>query len=195
MRNILLLTLCVVVQAASAGGIYSWTDESGNLVYGDSPPESVVAKPVDPPKLTILENFSGRYNTDTGVVNTRGTASTKDAAPAAPSYYKSLTLIAPKAGQVIRANDGDVSVALTVSPKLRPGDNIVMKLDGVEKYRGTQRVANLSNLGRGTHQLEISIVDRANTVLTSNGVVSFSVLRASALIPKPKNPYLIESNQ
>lgn len=195
MRNILLLTLCVVVQAASAGGIYSWTDESGNLVYGDTPPESVAAKPVDPPKLTILENFSGRYNTDTGVVNTRGTASPPDAAPAVPSYYKALTLIAPKADQVIRANDGDVSVALTVSPKLRAGDNIVMKLDGVEKYRGTQRVANLSNLSRGTHQLEISIVDRANTVLRSNEAVSFSVLRASALIPKPKNPYLIEPSQ
>lgn len=194
MRNILLLALCVVVQTASAGGIYSWTDESGNLVFGDSPPESVVAKPINPPKLTVLENFSTRYKTNAGVVNTRGTSTTAPAKSTSTDYYKSLKLIAPKPEQVIRANDGDVSVALTLSPKLRAGDNVVIKLDGVEKYRGTQRVANLSNLSRGSHQLEVSIVDRKNTVLKSSGA-SFSVLRASALNKKPFNPYLNESNQ
>lgn len=193
MRNILLLALCAVMQTASAGGIYSWTDESGNLVFGDSPPDSVVAKPVDPPKLTVLENFSTRYNTSAGVVNTRGTSNNAPK-PATTDYYKSLNLIAPKPEQVIRANDGDVSVALAFSPKLRAGDNIVIKLDGVEKYRGSQRVANLSNLSRGTHQLDVSIVDRTNTVLMSSGA-SFSVLRASALQKTPFNPYSTESNQ
>lgn len=193
MRNILLLALCAVVQTASAGGIYSWTDESGNLVFGDSPPDSVVARLVDPPKLTVLENFSTRYNTSAGVVNTRGTSNNAPK-PETTDYYKSLNLIAPKPEQVIRANDGDVSVALAFSPKLRAGDNIVIKLDGVEKYRGTQRVANLSNLSRGTHQLDVSIVDRTNTVLMSSGA-SFSVLRASALQKTPFNPYSTESSQ
>ena len=196
MRNLLLIAIAVTSQAVmAAGGIYSWTDESGNLIFGDSPPSTVSATPIDPPKLTVLEGFSSRYKTDP-VSNEKETmASTpKSSEPGKKTVYSEIKVIAPKKGQSIRANDGDVSVALTLSPKLRSGDRIVITLDGKEFSRSTSRVANLTNLDRGEHTLMVSVVNKAARTLVSSEIVTFNVLRNSALINKPYSPYPEDAN-
>ena len=196
MRNLLMIAIAVTSQAViAAGSIYSWTDESGNLIYGDTPPDNISAEVIDPPKLTVLEGFSTRYQTDS-VTSSQpaSTSASKSNAPAKKVVYTELRVIAPKKDQAIRANDGDVSIALGLSPKLRPGDKIVISLDGKEFSRGTSRVANLSNLDRGEHTLIVSVVNRAARSLISSGAVTFNVLRNSALINKPYSPYPDDPN-
>lgn len=199
MRNLLLITILATSQVVSAAGsIYSWTDESGNLIYGDTPPENVTAKAIEPPKLTVLEGFSSRYKTNPVVTQAsnqvpEGAVAQVETSDKKP-IYTSLNVIAPKQGQAIRANDGDVSVALTVSPKLRPGDRIVVTLDGQEVSRSTSRVANLTNLDRGEHTLQVNIVNKAARSLISAESVTFNVLRNSALINKPYSPYPDDPN-
>ena len=196
MRNLLMIAIAVTSQAViAAGSIYSWTDESGNLIYGDTPPDNISAEVIDPPKLTVLEGFSTRYQTDS-VTSSQpaSTSAPKSNAPAKKVVYTELKVIAPKKDQAIRANDGDVSIALGLSPKLRPGDKIVISLDGKEFSRGTSRVANLSNLDRGEHTLIVSVVNRAARSLISSEAVTFNVLRNSALINKPYSPYPDDPN-
>ena len=199
MRNLLLIALVATSQVAlAAGSIYSWTDESGNLIYGDAPPDGVAAKSIEPPKLTVLEGFSNRYKTDQSATNNVGNApegaASQVVSSQAKAIYTDLKVIAPKKGQAIRANDGDVSVALSLSPKLRPGDRIVVMLDGKEVSRSTSRVANLTNLDRGEHTLTVNVVNKAARSLISAEAVTFNVLRNSALINKPYSPYPADPN-
>lgn len=192
MRSILLVALAMTFQVGvAAAGIYSWTDESGNLMYGDTPPDNVAATVIAPPKLTILEGFADRYkDTSSTTENTRGVAAAKARVPdATDTAYTEIRIIAPKSGQSIRANDGDVSVALSLSPKLGAGDEIVITLDGKEFSRGRSRVANLTNLDRGEHALKVSVVNSKSKTLITSGVMMFTVLRNSALINKPYSPY------
>lgn len=191
MRNLILIAIAVTSQIGVAvAGIYSWTDESGNQMYGDTPPENVAATVIAPPKLTILEGFATRYkDTSNPEFETSEGPLAKTNTSSEESIYTEIKVIAPKSGQAIRANDGDVSVALSLSPKLRSGDQIVIALDGKEISRGSSRVANLTNLDRGDHSLEVSVVNRTAKTLVTSGVMTFTVLRNSALINKPYNPY------
>ena len=192
MRKLLWIAGAVVSQSIfAASGMYSWMDESGNLTFGDSPPSHVAAKPINPPKLTVLENFANRY----------ATIQPQSAPPEEKSpskkvvqeqVYQTLNIIAPRQGQSIRANDGEVSVALTLSPRLRSGDQVLLMLDGQEVSRGTSRIVNLSHVERGPHQLSIRVVSQDSQELIRSKPVTFYVLRHSALLKKPFDPYTQE---
>ncbi|PID46046.1 MAG: hypothetical protein CSB47_05895 [Proteobacteria bacterium] len=190
MRNFLLVAAAIISQAVmAAGGIYSWTDESGQLVFGDNPPDNVNARAIDPPELTVLEAFSSRYQP--APVLPKASKQQERAVTAAKKIvYTELKVIAPKYDQAIRANDGDVSVAWSLSPKLRSGDKVVIKLDGQEVSDSTSRVANLTNLDRGEHTLSLSVVSAERQVLIAAEPIRFHVLRHSVLLNKPTfNPY------
>ena len=189
MRNFLLLVAGVCSPGILMAAIFSWTDASGNLIFGDTPPQGVTAKPLTPPKLTVLEGFANRYK-DTSVDKKDNTSKNRVVTQApAVTVYKGLKVIAPKQGQAIRANDGDVSVALSFSPKLRQGDKIAFTLDGKELQQGVSKVTNMTNLDRGEHILTVSIIDKSSKKLISSENVKFSVLRAIATKKKPFNPY------
>ena len=193
MRNFLLLTLGMCSPGILLAAMFSWTDTAGNIVFGDTPPEGVTAKEISPPKLTVLEGFASRY--DDGV-ETKPKSQPKTSREVEQrvevSVYESLKVIAPKQDQAIRANDGDVSVALSFSPKLRTGHQITFTLDGKVVKKGTSKVANMTNLDRGSHVLLVSIVDQQSNQLISSELTKFVVLRNTALRKKPLNPYSTE---
>ncbi len=205
MRKIFLLATVLLVHSTSTAGIFSWIDASGNTVYGDNPPDTAVAQAVAPPKLTILENFANRYE-DLASTNSSGGSSRRAAETGGGMTftkkvvdrpYTALKVIAPKADQSIRANDGDVSIALSLSPKLRPGDKVVIYLNGERQTSIRSRVANLTNLGRGEYKLLLEIQNKNGESLLKSSETSFNVLRNSVLTnkTKPYNPYQDDPSQ
>ena len=206
MRKFLLIAILLSIQSTLSAGIFSWTDTSGNVVYGDSPPDTVVATTVAPPKLTILENFGTRYE-DPNKSSNRATFRGADKKEnnkkwhgnrvEASQLYKSVSIIAPKADQSIRANDGDVSVMLSMSPKLRKGDRVVIYLNGAEHSTVESRVANLSNLDRGEYQLSVEIRNASGQALNKSEEIGFNVIKNSVLTnkTKPYNPYETDPSQ
>lgn len=192
MQNLLMLLIILCSPSIVIAGMFSWTDQSGNIVFGDTPPQGVSATPIAPPKLTVLEGFANRYKDVDEEVSVKKVAPVRVASKeASPVFYKKLNIIAPKPGQTIRANDGDVSAALSFSPKLRPSDKIVFSLDGKQVHKGTSKISNMENLSRGEHTLSVTIVDSRSKVLISSGEVKFVVLRGSS-IKKHFNPYASE---
>ena len=192
MRNFLLLVIGLSSPSILMAAIFSWTDQSGNTIYGDTPPQGVTAKSIDPPKLTILEGFGQRYDAPRVVTSSKPKSSDTEETSTETAQYESIKVIAPKQGQAIRANDGDVSFAISVSPKLKSGDNVIFTLDGAEVQRGALTVANMTNLDRGGHSLTVSVVDNTSSTLITSETINFSVLRASALKKAAFNPYSSE---
>jgi len=206
MRNFLLVAGLLLVSTSLSAGIFSWTDASGNIVYGDSPPDKAVAKSVAPPKLTILENFANRYEDpkkpSSGInFSLPGKQASKSLVTASrkkiDNPYKVVSIIAPKANQSIRANDGDVSIAASTSPKLRPDDKLVIYLNGQVVASGKSRVANLSNLDRGEYQLLLEVQNAEGQTLIKSSEINFNVLRNSVLTnkTKPYSPYEDDPSQ
>lgn len=167
--------------------VFKWKDRYGKTQYGDQPPRGVKAQRVTMPALTVIENYGQQWRPvdDAGLEDNE--PQDDNTAPTAGSY-RSLTILAPKAGQGIRANDGDVTVMLSSDPRLKSGHSIVLFLDGKQVSNGTARAVNLPNLDRGEHSIRAEIRDAYNHVLADSGSLTFTVLRHSVLLNKTRNP-------
>ena len=162
-------------------GFFKWKDAHGNTQYGDRPPANVKAKKIAMPAITVIDNYADQWKPlelDKPANNISNQSSLKTTS--ADDKYSKLEFIAPKANQAIRANDGDVSVMLSIKPPLKAGHEIAFSLDGKEVSRGSVRTNNFSNLPRGVHNVTAKIVDKNGKVIKANSV-SFNVLRFSKL--------------
>ena len=151
MRYWILLAISFFLFSAVANAeVFSWTDNKGIVHYGDSPPESVHAKAVTLPQLTIVKDYGKLYK-PVLTKEERGLVKKKVAKKKSP--YKIFTILAPKDKQAIRANDGDVTVMLSFKPKLLPKHTLSVYLDGKKMAEGGLRMVNLTNLDRGEHKV------------------------------------------
>lgn len=171
----LLISLSTTVNAE---GFYKWKDARGNTQYGDEPPTNVKAKRVKLPDITILEGYGDQWKSPDPAPVARVAAKRPPAvATPSPLQYSTLRFIAPKAGQLIKAKDGDVSAMLSLKPPLKRGHSILYLVDGKNARKGTSRIANFKNLSNGAHRVSVNIINKSGKVIQSSNTVAFNVAR------------------
>lgn len=170
------LSLVLCQSTVSADVLYKWQDARGNTQYGDRPPSNVNARPITLPKITIIDNYADQWKPiDFNEVRTDTPIVTKSRASKA---YSQLDFLAPKQNQAIRANNGDISTIVSIKPALKEGHLLVFSIDGKSMSKGKSRAKNFSNLSRGSHTIDVKIVDQKDRIL-KNSSVGFTVLRAN----------------
>ena len=152
-----LLILCGAVLPAQAGPIYKTVDANGNTVYTDSPPANQKSEEVDLPSITPLQIQTPQHYYQP--------PARKQNEPKAD--YSSLKIITPLSGTTIR-NTGDVAVAAKMDTGLLSNHRFQLFLDG-KKYGKKQRNSSfkLTGLDRGTHILEVAVVNGKGKKLES----------------------------
>ena len=169
MKPILLLLLLGVTVAAVAQ-VYKRTGPDGQVYFSDQPGEGAAEIEVKPAQTISMPPVTSQPAT----ARQQTEASAK---------YTGLAVISPTSDQAIRANDGNVSVSLSLQPALMSGHALVLKIDGEDgehiKTAGSLSV-ELTNLSRGLHTVEARVVDASNTVLIKSAPVRFNVLRVAA---------------
>jgi hypothetical protein len=154
-----------------ADNIFIWKDAKGIIHYGDSPPESAKAQAVDLPELTVIKDYGKLYKP---VLTTKEQGLVKDKSK---QLYSKLSIIVPTNKQAIRANDGDVTVMLSLKPKLLPNHQLSIFLDDKKMAEGALRMVNLTNLDRGDHTVYTVIKDAKNKEVIRSKAVVFTVIR------------------
>lgn len=157
---------CVSVQAE----IYRWVDAQGNVVYGDNPPKASAAKPVNLPLLTVADSFTPEQQQ-------REEPAKKDEDEA----YSDFKITAPVADDAIRSNEGSLTVSLSLKPKLKAGDGIVLYLDSKQVAAGEALSFSLTDVERGEHSVFAVLNDAGGNIIQNTEPVKFSVLRHSVL--------------
>lgn len=94
--------------------------------------------------------------------------------------YSQVTILSPKAGEAVRANNGVVAVRMALQPALQPAHAIVLTLDGSRMMFGASADLLMTDVSRGLHRLEAEIVDARGEIVTRAEPVDFDVLRTSA---------------
>lgn len=168
MRLIVPLLIAGALNAAQAG-IYQYLDSEGNVTFTSEPPPGMPAEPVRLPEINTVETPKPRTGEDEASDST--TAST----------YTLLAIAQPEDGAALRSNNGSLTVAVNVAPRLQPSDRIVLILDGQEVARGTGGAFALENVDRGTHHLSAAIRNHKGKTLMTSAPVSFTLLRISKL--------------
>lgn len=174
MRKIILFSLLLATGLASAANIYKWTDESGRVVFGDKPPNGVEATPVrvqspqtftPPPKSTFKSSSTEE-------------AEKKAAEEAARPKYK-VAIASPADDEPVRNNPGNIAIQISSEPalNLEAGHKFQLLMDGNPVMTSQKTTIVLTNVDRGTHTLQVQVIDETGKVLESSASSTFHMLR------------------
>lgn len=172
--RLFIYTVLITFAAAASADVYRSVDEDGNIIYSDTPSEG--AEKIDLREAQTVESQPG-------------TESFQYEPPESdpPPRYKEVAITSPQNDESIRANSGNITIRMSVNPSLRPGDSLVLTMDGKEIASGRSTSVSLENVDRGTHSLSARVVGRDGKSLVSSDPVKFHLMRHSIQHPKPGN--------
>ncbi len=176
MRISLLLVTLFFLTSVSAE-VYRSVDEDGNIVYTDKPSPDADKIKVDKVQTVPAGDSNFEY--------TPPEDSADDAA------YTKLEIANPENDHVFTGNTGNVTVSVVIEPALKNkrGDRLILTMDGKKAGDSTSTSFTLTNLDRGTHTIEVYVVNKGGKSLKESAPVSFTMKRPSVLSPSnPNNP-------
>lgn len=155
--------------------IHKWVDANGYVHYSDKPseqyPSSIVA--VTPPAPSTQSATAETPSPTTPSPQT-----------SEPPLAPQLQLLSPSNGETLRDNSGNVSVKASMDPELTGSYKMELVLDGQSKgVVNNSLEAELNDLTRGMHQLEVKVYDENGKLIASSSTATFYLFRASALSP------------
>jgi hypothetical protein len=175
-RRIVLLVATVVWTTGLSAAVYKSVDAEGNVVYTDEPTGD--AKPLKlPPLSTVPAPASSPA---------RQTSAEQEKSAEAEGYQR-ISIVSPGPDATIRDNTGAVPVNVEVEPELNSasGHRFRYYLDGEAQGNATESAhISFHNVDRGTHTVEVGVVDSAGEELIRSGAVQFHLHRQSINFPR-----------
>ncbi|NOX49938.1 MAG: DUF4124 domain-containing protein [Gammaproteobacteria bacterium] len=175
-KLIAVLLLTALITGEASARIYKTIDSNGNPVFTDVPPNDGS----QPLELNPGNQFSRPTQPSS-------TAQIGDQDPREEDLeedfslvpYEHLRILSPTNDEAVRANAGDLTVQFYLYPDLQVerGHQVELLLDG--KIYATSKGGSISllNVDRGTHQLQIQVVDGNGTALMDSSSINFHLLR------------------
>ncbi|MCP3662384.1 MAG: DUF4124 domain-containing protein [Gammaproteobacteria bacterium] len=175
----LLLLLFPVISSA---GIYKWVDEKGVLHFTDQAEPG--AEPVElRPATLYTPDLIPALQSDQQPVAT-------EAPTSAAVSYEQVSISKPAHEETIHSNEGSVIVAFSSTPALAKGDRYKLLFDGQEvptEGENNLPLMELQNVDRGTHTLQVEIVDQSGMTLIASEESIFYLRSQSILFPSRTN--------
>lgn len=170
LRPALLLCCLTLPVLAATTTIHRWVDAHGVVHFSDQPTGA-------PGADTITVNTPGKVQS---VAPEPSPVTTPTADPV--SQIATLHTVRPANDAQIRENTGQVAVEAAFSPLPTDGFYLKVLLDGavVQQVADTLQT-ELVNVDRGTHQLELQLLDKSGKLLASSGTSTFHLMRISVL--------------
>ncbi len=163
------------------GALYRYVDEHGNVVYSDRPRPG--AEKVTPAPLSVVPALPKPQVPKTQVEIEISPATAPQRQETRENYR--VEILSPRPDEGVRANDGRITVEVRVEPPPKRGLRLRYQayLDGrpYGKPRAEPPVL-LEEVPRGTHTLEVALLNDKGRELARSQAVTFHVLRVSRLI-------------
>lgn len=162
---LLTIALDIPVHAQTAK-IYVWRNESGILVFSDSPragAEELKTKP-------------GNIIQSSTVIETE----VLDITPKKMINAYEIVINTPKKNATIRDNTGSIYIAGSIKPRFKKDLKVQLLLD--EKPYGSPQshsMFSLKNIDRGEHTIKMLLLNEEGKVIASSTPVTFYMHRAS----------------
>ena len=177
MRNIIYVTSALVLLAQTAmAQAYKWVDENGVVHFSDKPhPNAEVMflpKASRQPKV-VVELISPDDNLEQ--------MSTKE--QPVVQQYEGIEIVSPLPEETLWTLEGVLSVALIVTPVLQKQDRIRVYLDGQEELTTSSLNFEVQEVWRGTHNIQVEIIDATGIMLTRSSPSRFYVQQNRIVVP------------
>ena len=178
MRAELLITLCLLAPLLSAQTVYRQVDAEGNITFSDQAAPGAEAIKLRKAQ-TIAPPPVGAFRPE------------PDVKKEAQAGYDRLAIIRPRQDEtIVGAAQGNFEEKVDLQPALRPGDSLVLLLNGARVRRARTTRFTFSNLYRGAHTLQVAVSNAEDKVIQRSATVTVHVKRTAnldpALAPDPK---------
>jgi len=167
----LLVLLLVFVCATANSQIFRRIGPDGQVYFSDQPGPDAERVDVTPAQTISLPPVAEQ--TEPAVAATQGDATVA---------YTEFSITSPTSDQGVRANDGSVTVHLSLQPVLQSGHMIVLNVDGEDGKSinsSSGLMVELNNLSRGQHTVMATVIDEDGNILIKTEPVTFQVLRVA----------------
>jgi hypothetical protein len=166
---LLLLLGSFLIASAFAQGIYKWEDENGQTHYSDMP-----HKGADEVEIQPLQTFSLPEAAEASTTSAEESADADDA-------YQSIQITSPGWEETIWNTGGDVTVSLSLLPRLQTGHKVRLFMDGkllADMPKGQDSVV-LTSIERGEHSVTAEVQDQKGATLITSEAVKFFYQRTT----------------
>ncbi len=171
MRQILfILFISLSLSLSAASKVYKKVNPDGSVEYSDVPLDDAA----EPIKLKPLQSIT--------LSPLAPTQASQPASPAAkPFKYERIRIVSPQDDEGIRSNNGDFTAKGELLPSLQSDleHHIQWLLDGREVPDAKGLTLTLKNVDRGTHRLQLRVIDFGGKVVIETPTISFHILRVS----------------
>src|SRR5690349_7010326 len=156
---------------------YVRVEKDGSKTYSDRPLPG--GQPVD---IQPAQTYSAPANTSSNPSLTREQQQVMDAAS-----FQYQCAITPRADETFQ-NPETVTLAVQLTPSLRPGDQVKFSMDGAEVPNESNATsAAVQYPDRGTHTASVNVTDRSGKPLC-NTSATFHVQRSNLNSPTRQRP-------
>ena len=166
MKNTLFYSLLItlIFSFTAHAGLYKGLDESGNVIYSDTPFEN--AEIITPPAINVVD--APKVKPKQEVVEEEKKAETK---------YSKFSISAPKNDQTIW-NESQLIVSLKLDPALATaeGHNIWLMMDGKALVKKSQSLSlPIGRADRGSHTLQAQVRNKKGKIIKSTTSITVHI--------------------
>lgn len=170
-----LLILIALICIPALAGVYKYVDENGNVVFTDAPPVEQKTEEVDLPELQTTEKYRPSGSTYTA-------PGTKKSGKRSGAQARFDFTLSPEDGATIRANGGQITASVNITPAPEIPITVNFYLDGALVAESDSTSAVLSGLDRGSHSIEAELIaSETGMILGRTAPSNVIILRASVL--------------
>jgi len=175
MRKWLILLSALSGTAASAAPAWTWVDAEGTVHYSDRPVPG--ARQME---LSGAQGFGPTQRANAPRVT--GAANSTAAGP-----YQRLEVVSPAEQETLWNIGTMLPVQVSFQPALQPGHRYDLSLDGQRRnVNTTSPRVTLPDVFRGTHTLQVVVVDATGTELMRSDTRTFFVQQTSTQNPNSR---------
>jgi hypothetical protein len=170
MRHVAWLGL-LVAATVLGGPAYKSIGPDGTVTYSDRPmPNAEEVRLPEPSSYAppALPQSGGR--------------AASPAAPVSGGEYSNFAVVTPKNEETLHNRDRWVDVDLSLDPGLLEGDSFTLILDGAQLAKGLRtKQIRLTDVQRGPHQLEASILDASGQEVLRTAPIRFYLITETVI--------------
>ena len=164
-----LMVLFSSINTFAESKIYHWVDAHGQTHYADRAAPGTEEIQVSPNNVVTTDNIQPA---------TLHSAQ-REAVKSSVIEYQA-TIISPAHDSPLRSNDGTIKIAVKIIPEKQNTQKLQLFLDG--KPFGSPQISStirVLNIDRGTHQIQVQLLDAQGNVVALTQVITVHLQRAS----------------
>lgn len=158
--------------------IYRWVDEDGKTHFSDTAIQGTQEVEVKSNNLLAEEDAQPPTSNSADPFAVTEEKSSETKTKAIIKYQ--ATILSPEDDKALRSNDGSINIHVSVEPEKENSQTLQLYLDG-KKLGSPQMSSTIRalNIDRGTHQVQVKLLDEDGKQLAKTQIVTVHLLRAS----------------